>query len=234
MHSQDHLTSCSLLLTMTINAPLVRPIKRPLPKQKVQASQALCNSQKVVVNIFSSDFRKLIPKPRPHPNGGRRRVADGIYFVLRTGCPYKAAPSEYGSGSSLHRYFQRWQKYGLRWAGKKPGRTRPTAPNAGPNDRCSLTVAAWCWDSPWGRPIDVTSGWHNQRSTASRFIGPSHGRTTSNTYVPTRRISRGNSIACCVGDTTFRTSSRGVKRSRKSDIVTRDHAAGLMSGHSLG
>lgn len=63
-------------------------------------------------------FRKLIPKPRPHPRGGRppldpRRVADGIYFVLRTGCPWKAVPASLGSGSSLHRYFQLWEKRGV-------------------------------------------------------------------------------------------------------------------------
>jgi len=42
-----------------------------------------------------------------------RRVADGIYFVMRTGCPWKAAPKEYGSGSSLHRYFQTWCNRGV-------------------------------------------------------------------------------------------------------------------------
>lgn len=62
--------------------------------------------------------QKLIPKPRPHPCGGRppldaRRVADGIYFVLRTGCPWKAAPRDFGSGSSLHRYFQAWVARGV-------------------------------------------------------------------------------------------------------------------------
>ena len=35
-----------------------------------------------------------------------RRVLDGIFYVLRTGCQWKAAPREFGSGSSLHRYFQ--------------------------------------------------------------------------------------------------------------------------------
>jgi transposase len=35
-----------------------------------------------------------------------RRVIDGIFYVLRTGCQWKAAPREFGSGSSLHRYFQ--------------------------------------------------------------------------------------------------------------------------------
>jgi len=36
-----------------------------------------------------------------------RQVLDGIFYVLRTGCQWKAAPREFGSGSSLHRYFQR-------------------------------------------------------------------------------------------------------------------------------
>lgn len=63
-------------------------------------------------------FRRLIPKWHPSPKGGRppldqRRVADGIYYVLRTGCQWKAAPREFGSGSSLHNYFQKWTKHGV-------------------------------------------------------------------------------------------------------------------------
>ena len=63
-------------------------------------------------------LRKLLPKRQPRPKRGRppldpRRVADGIYYVMRTGCPWKAAPREYGSGSSLHRYFQQWCERGV-------------------------------------------------------------------------------------------------------------------------
>ena len=63
-------------------------------------------------------FQRLIPKWHPSPKGGRppldaRRVADGIYYVLRTGCPWKAAPREFGSGSALHNYFQQWQRQGV-------------------------------------------------------------------------------------------------------------------------
>lgn len=43
----------------------------------------------------------------------QRQVLDGIFYVLRTGCQWKAAPPEFGSGSSLNRYFQRWQKRGV-------------------------------------------------------------------------------------------------------------------------
>jgi putative transposase len=61
-------------------------------------------------------MRKLIPHWRPSPKGGRpaldeRTVADGIYYVMRTGCPWKAAPPQFGSGSSLHHYFQVWTKH---------------------------------------------------------------------------------------------------------------------------
>jgi transposase len=60
----------------------------------------------------------LLPKRRRSRKGGRpplpyRQVADGIFYVLRTGCQWKAAPAEFGSGSTLHRYFQTWVKRGL-------------------------------------------------------------------------------------------------------------------------
>lgn len=53
----------------------------------------------------------LLPVHKPSPLGGRprldwRSVIDGIFYVLRTGCQWKAVPAEFGSGSSLHRYFQ--------------------------------------------------------------------------------------------------------------------------------
>jgi transposase len=40
-------------------------------------------------------------------------VLDGIFYVLRTGCQWKAVPPEFGSGSSLHRYFQHLVKRGV-------------------------------------------------------------------------------------------------------------------------
>jgi transposase len=61
----------------------------------------------------------LLPvRKRRKKNPGRkplewRPVLDGIFFVLRTGCQWKAAPPEFGSGSSLHRYFQRLVESGF-------------------------------------------------------------------------------------------------------------------------
>jgi len=42
-----------------------------------------------------------------------RPVLDGILYVLRTGCQWKATPPEFGSPSTLHRYFQEWTKGGV-------------------------------------------------------------------------------------------------------------------------
>ncbi len=60
----------------------------------------------------------VLPKYRRSKRGGRprvdrRRVLDGILYVLRTGCQWKAAPAEFGSASSLHRYFQEWTEKGV-------------------------------------------------------------------------------------------------------------------------
>lgn len=59
----------------------------------------------------------LLPKKRRRTRGRPRiplrQVLDGIFYVLRTGCQWKAAPREFGSGSTLHRYFQRWVRKGV-------------------------------------------------------------------------------------------------------------------------
>jgi transposase len=81
-------------------------------------------SRETVVDTFRipdalwERMEPLLPRVRRSRKGGRpplpqRQVLDGIFYVLRTGCHWKAAPPEFGSGSSLHRYFQRWQRRGL-------------------------------------------------------------------------------------------------------------------------
>lgn len=81
-------------------------------------------SRETVVDTFRipdalwERIEPLLPRVRRSRKGGRpplpqRQVLDGIFYILRTGCHWKAAPPEFGSGSSLHRYFQRWQRRGL-------------------------------------------------------------------------------------------------------------------------
>jgi len=69
----------------------------------------------------------LIPKPKRErrrkylrrAGAGRkamdpRKVLAAIVFVLRTGCQWKALPKEeYGSASSVHKYFLEWKRKGV-------------------------------------------------------------------------------------------------------------------------
>lgn len=69
-------------------------------------------------------IKPLLPKPKSRLRGrghrrknvgGRppaeaRKVMAGILYVLRTGCQWNASPQEYGSGKTLHRYFQLWTR----------------------------------------------------------------------------------------------------------------------------
>jgi transposase len=52
------------------------------------------------------------------PGGGRpsldpRQVLEAIFYVLRTGIPWKALPREFGASSAIHRYFRVWCEEGF-------------------------------------------------------------------------------------------------------------------------
>ena len=60
----------------------------------------------------------LLPPEPAKPKGGRprvdrRRVMDGIYYRLRTGCQWKAIPRSLMASSTVHDYFQAWQEAGV-------------------------------------------------------------------------------------------------------------------------
>ena len=80
-----------------------------------------------VSDAFWERVNPMIPQPERDKEknykriagGGRkpipyRQVFEGIVYVLRTGCQWKALPKElYGSPSSVHGYFTRWMKAGF-------------------------------------------------------------------------------------------------------------------------
>ena len=60
----------------------------------------------------------LLPPERPKPKGGRPRVPDrvamtGIIYRVRTGCQWKALPSDFGSGSTCHLRLTQWVRAGV-------------------------------------------------------------------------------------------------------------------------
>lgn len=80
-----------------------------------------------VSDAFWEIAESLIPQPKRDPKkeykrkagAGRKPLAprkafEGILYALRTGCQWKALPKErFGSPSSVHAYFQKWQREGF-------------------------------------------------------------------------------------------------------------------------
>ena len=72
-----------------------------------------------MVGYELSDFEwdviaPLLPnKPRGVPRVDDRRVLNGIFWVLRTGAPWRALPKEFGPPTTCYNRFVRWRKAGV-------------------------------------------------------------------------------------------------------------------------
>jgi transposase len=59
-------------------------------------------------------IKPLLPnKPRGVPRVDDRRVLNGIFFVLRSGCPWADLPERYGPYTTVYNRFNRWRKKGV-------------------------------------------------------------------------------------------------------------------------
>ena len=63
-------------------------------------------------------IKRLLPPPKPKKKAGRPRMDDrkamtAIFYVLRTGCQWKALPRSLGAPSTVHDRFQEWRKAGV-------------------------------------------------------------------------------------------------------------------------
>jgi len=67
---------------------------------------------------FWNKIKPLLPSPKPKKKAGRpreddRKIMNGIFYLLRTGCQWKALPECYGAPSTVHDRFQEWREDGL-------------------------------------------------------------------------------------------------------------------------
>ena len=67
---------------------------------------------------FWQRIAPLLPPDPPHPKGGRpwapaRPMMEGIFYVLRTGCQWKALPRCFGAPSTVHDRFLLWRQAGV-------------------------------------------------------------------------------------------------------------------------
>jgi len=63
-------------------------------------------------------IKPIIPKHKPSKEGGRPRMDDkkamnAIFYILRTGCQWKALPRSLGAPSTVHDRFTEWTKAGV-------------------------------------------------------------------------------------------------------------------------
>ena len=64
-----------------------------------------------------SVIEPLLPnKPRGVPRVNDRRVLNGIFWVLRSGAPWRDLPERYGPYTTCYNRFVRWRKAGV-WDG---------------------------------------------------------------------------------------------------------------------
>ena len=63
-------------------------------------------------------IESFLPPEKPKPKGGRPRESDlkmmtAIFYLLRTGCQWKAIPRCLGASSTVHDRFKEWVKQGI-------------------------------------------------------------------------------------------------------------------------
>ena len=72
----------------------------------------LTNEQWEIVNaILPPDRMRADQRGRPWSD--RRKVFNGILWILRTGAPWKDLPERYGKYQTVHRRFQNWVRSGV-------------------------------------------------------------------------------------------------------------------------
>src|SRR3954469_19899320 len=61
-------------------------------------------------------IKPMLPnKPRGVPRVNDRRVLNGIFWVLRSGAPWRDVPSNFGPYTTCYNRFVRWRRAGI-WA----------------------------------------------------------------------------------------------------------------------
>ncbi|WP_375268155.1 IS5 family transposase [Phenylobacterium sp.] len=68
-------------------------------------------------DLSEAEWRLIEPllpnKPRGVPRVDDRRVINGIFYVLRTGSPWRDLPSRYGPHTTVYNRYNRWAKAGV-------------------------------------------------------------------------------------------------------------------------
>lgn len=59
-----------------------------------------------------ADLVEAEPKPTGRPPKDRRTILNGIFWILRTGAPWRDLPERFGKWQTVYDHFSRWSKDG--------------------------------------------------------------------------------------------------------------------------
>ena len=61
-----------------------------------------------------SVIEPLLPMDRRGPKPkNNRQILNGIFYILRAGCPWRDLPERYGPYTTVYNRFNRWRKAGI-------------------------------------------------------------------------------------------------------------------------
>jgi transposase len=61
-----------------------------------------------------SVIEPLLPMDRRGPKPkNNRQIINGMFYILRTGCPWRDLPERYGPYTTVYNRFNRWRKAGI-------------------------------------------------------------------------------------------------------------------------
>ena len=58
-------------------------------------------------------FEPFLVRGRGRPPRNHRKVLDGVFWLMRTGAPWRDLPEEFGDWNAVFRQFRRWADSGL-------------------------------------------------------------------------------------------------------------------------
>jgi transposase len=102
-----------------------------------------------------SIIRAMLPtKPRGIPRVDERRVLNGIFWVLRSGAPWRDLPPIYGPRTTCYNRFVRWRRAGI-WDSILQALTRGLPPQ-------TMVLADRGYDADWIRAfVNEQGAWAN-------------------------------------------------------------------------
>src|SRR5262245_5801124 len=88
------------------------------PRVVIQASKARARIMRYALTDYEWTAIKPMPpnKPRGVPRVNDRRVLNGIFWVLRSGAPWRDMPYDFGPYTTCYNRFVRWRPAGV-WSG---------------------------------------------------------------------------------------------------------------------